>query len=125
MTLAVQQGHAADVPTEKSRPLAESVKEARLRALSARTGHPVSFLRGLSEDTLRRLRGSDVQTHTNEDGSTSYTRDIVKHSDEPGGPRQSAGGTDRGSAEGKHPFLQATGSGQSRGSDGRFTSKGK
>jgi hypothetical protein len=117
MALPVQSGHAADVPIDKA-PTAPSVKEARLRALSVRTGRSVESLRRIPEDTLRRLWDSrnDVISHTNEDGSsTTHVRDIDAGRAVEGGPIENAGGTDRGQKS----------SGTSRDSSGRFISPTK
>jgi hypothetical protein len=67
--------HAADVPIEKTGPTC-GVKEARLRVLSARSGHSVDVLRRMPEDTLRRLWESrnDVISHTEPDRAESRDR---------------------------------------------------
>lgn len=54
MSLPVQHGHAADVPIEKVA-ASPRVLDARLRALSARTGHSIESLRRMRADTIQRL----------------------------------------------------------------------
>jgi hypothetical protein len=54
MSLPVQHGHAADVLIEKAA-ASPGVLDARLRAVSARTGHSMESLRRMPADTIRPL----------------------------------------------------------------------